>query len=175
VLAMCLLVLVQSPRSFCSVMCANTGCNGNAWNNCNNKCSSNWVVSGNTCTPNAANGYYIFGTTSDLAGGTLVVNPNTINNACSPPATHYGWFYNTNNVSVSSTAGITVPFFSLTVYVGIITIDSSGGGGGSYWQSTTNFFLAFADGNGFSQTNNSKLYGSTRVQNQQYCFNSWRN
>ena len=50
---------VTCPRSFCSPMCANKGCDGNAMNNCNGKCSTNWIVSGSSCTPNNTNNLFL--------------------------------------------------------------------------------------------------------------------
>jgi hypothetical protein len=83
-------------------MCANTGCNGNTFDKCNNKCSNNWVVAGNSCTPNAANNFYIFRTTNDLAGGNLTVSiNNTSSSTLCPPFSLYGW-YTIDKVSVTS-------------------------------------------------------------------------
>lgn len=98
---------VSSSTFFCSTYCAANQCTGIAANTCTN-CASNWVTSGSTCAPNT--GYTLIDTTNDLLG-TMVFNPfstTTVNGY-----TYIGNISSTTSITITSTAGISQPHFSL--------------------------------------------------------------
>lgn len=147
-------------KQFCSVICSRTSCNDNTINGCNNQCFTNWVPLGSTCTPNSANNFYAADKTADLGGGLVVSPTNTPTTDCSSFSA-FGPF-TTQTITVTSSGGITVPFFQMYAYFGIISYDAQRSGG-SYWNSATAYTLIAAGGS-LSQTNIYKLYGSTKVQ-----------
>lgn len=144
--------------SFCSSICG-TKCNGNLNTNCANSCQSTslWVVSGNTCVPKNSAQWYLFDSTPDY-GGTLAVSGTATTYSCSNVVV-YGLANPSTTISISSAAGITVPYYQMQIYMGILAVDVScwggGGGGGcggmptNLWStSTTAFFTSFNDPQG---------------------------
>jgi hypothetical protein len=142
-------------------------------------CNTGWVLTGNTCNPNNISNYYLFDKTKDL-GGNLVVSPgNSPSTTCSGNYgaigyNVFGWSNSgiNNKMTVSSATGITRSFFFMIVYLGIISVDACQGGcgGKNYWNDNTFYYLNFLGGDGFTQSNNYKRLGSTKVASGDYCF-----
>ena len=151
---LCSMPLVCSQGTkFCSLYCS-TSCSADLSNNCNNKCNTNWIVSGQTCIPNAASGWIIHGTTPDIAGGILGLTYSdgttpTIS-ACNTMS-YYGFVPAPTRMTVSTT--ITTPYYSMVIYLGIISMDvncwkSSCPGGidyVEYWNLPKFHFVTFND------------------------------
>lgn len=143
--------------AFCSSVCG-TKCNGNLNTNCANSCQSTalWSVSGNTCTPKNSAQWYLYASTSDYAGGTLTITGAATTYTCDDVVV-YGLVNAGSTISISLPAGITVPYYQMQIYMGILAVDvSCSGGGGSgggcgglpsnLWStSTTAFFTTFND------------------------------
>jgi hypothetical protein len=123
--------------------------------------------------------YYLFDKTNDLGGGLIVSPSNIANTQCTGnygPIGYnvYGWYNSgpSNTASVSSTGGITNSFYQMIVYFGILNVDKCQGGCGNkkYWKDDSFMFIDFAGGDGFFESNNYKLTGSTKVASGNYCF-----
>lgn len=186
-LVLILLALIRisiNQSTFCSVTCGKITCvvNDTSTSGCT-ACNTGWFLLSGVCTPNNATNYYLFDKTNDLSG-TLVVNPgNSAATTCSGNYGSigynvYGW-YNAGtgtSVTVSSAGGITKSFYIMIVYHGILTRDACQGGcgGKNYWSDSAFFFLDFAGGDGFTQSNNYKRTGSTKVASGDYCGTSVR-
>lgn len=157
-LAIVLLGVLQEVTCgvFCSSICG-TKCNGNLNTNCASSCQSTslWVVSGNTCVPKNSAQWYLFASTSDY-GGTLTVSGTATTYTCSDVVV-YGLVNAGATISIFLPAGITVPYYQMQIYMGILAVDvscSGGSGGGSgcgglpstLWStSTTAFSTLFND------------------------------
>ena len=125
-----LFTFVTCPKRFCSPMCATKGCNGDLYTNCNSKCMTNWIVSGSTCAPNNANNVYMHQTTKDLpANGLVVTGGNLLTTFCGS----FNLFgpYNSGSVVRVSAGAINVPYYQLTVYFGILSVDAAWSA--NYW------------------------------------------
>lgn len=179
-LALLNLPTLQFTPTFCSVTCGKITCliNDTTPNGCT-ACNTGWVLTGNTCNPNNFSNYYVFDKTNDL-NGTLVVSPsNTANTTCTGKYGNisynvFGWTNSgTNNkMVVSSATGITKTFYLMIVYVGIISVDACQGGcgGKNYWDDNALYYLDFAAGDGFTQSNNYKRLGGTKAATGDYCY-----
>lgn len=132
-------------KSFCSMVCS-TSCDGDTKDKCNKKCQTNWVVSGDTCIPNANLNWQIFQQTSDL-GGDLAVTGATAGSTCGS-MTYFGWVTPSATITVTSNP-ITVGYFQMYIYAAIISLDvkcwGSDGGCTNYWQSSTLINTQFSD------------------------------
>lgn len=164
-----LLISVESKRKFCSVMCANRGCDGNTENDCNNRCSSNWIVAASSCTPDNSKNYYVVDTTNDL-GGTLQVSPTDATSRTCDNFDTYPYSSGTANTAVVTLAGgisDTPGFYQVIAYFGIISVKvkQTGGGGGASatWDLYNNYFVDMVGGS-FSQSNNYLMRGTTKVE-----------
>lgn len=143
------LVVISGWGNFCSTMCGNS-CTGDFKNNCKS-CQSDgaWINSaGNTCSVNPATNWYVHGSTGDL-GGSLSVGGATLNDTCYDFLL-YG-YVKTDQIITVSTPGISVPYYSMKVYFGIIAFESAcwgcgGGGANTYnWDNSSAFLLKFND------------------------------
>lgn len=130
VLVLYFLPLVTCPRSFCSPKCATKGCNGNTANDCNSKCMTNWIVSGSTCAPNNANNLYLHQATKDIGTGLVVTGGNALSTTMCPPFSLFGPYTRASVVRVSAGA-INVPYYQLTIYLGILSVDAAWSA--NYW------------------------------------------
>ena len=160
-----LMVLVICPKKFCSVRCATKGCNGNLWNQCNNKCMNNWVANGNTCDPNPNTYFFLQNTSPDLGGSLIVydtyVDPitgvlmgyvQTTSQFCNNlNVNFYGPYNSSSKIRVRDIVGVSPSFYALTIYFGVLTVDSSKSD--EYWQRYTYFTLDFVDSTGLVQSN----------------------
>jgi hypothetical protein len=135
-----LTMVATSWSNFCSVVCGNN-CNGDLRTNCNNNCQTDgaWVASGNTCAVKTAANWHMFDSTPDYGGG-LTVTGATLTGFCFD-FNFYGYVNPADQIIVE-TAGMTVPYYSIRIYVGILAHNStcSGCGGNKYiWSSTSAF------------------------------------
>lgn len=140
--------LTNSFSNFCSVICG-TNCNGDLTTNCNNNCQSDgaWTPSGNTCIIKASTNWVKHDSTSNLGGG-LNVFGASFNNLCFDFQV-YGYVNVVQNIRVS-TPGITVPYFAMKIYLGILALDTlcwgcPPGPFTYFWTSTTTFSILFND------------------------------
>lgn len=153
---------INAAGTFCSMMCSAWGCGGYLTTQCQNKCNTNWVPSGNTCMPSASQNWYLENTTPDL-GGNLTVSGAT------GPSTSVCWSFNMYGTITSATqvtvthSGVTLPFFQMIAYVGVISMDVGSGN----WGGSTLIHLDFSDGT-ISAANTMKL--SSKNSNKDYCF-----
>jgi len=141
-----LLLKITTPlQKFCSMVCKNSGCNGNTLNDCNGNCQSNWIVSGSTCIPNAGANWHYEDQTVDVLGGTVAVTAASGYSGCGSFSL-YGPLYSTATVGFTLRP-ITIPYYQMIVYVGVISVDSGGSGGGStYWPGAAiTYFLTFTN------------------------------
>lgn len=134
-----------SWSNFCSVMCG-TSCSGDLKINCNT-CQSDgaWIKSGNTCVVKTSAGWNYLDGTSDL-GGTLTVTGATLSAFCYS-FNLFGYANPASQIAVS-TPGITVPYYSMKMYVGILAHNSvcSNCGAIKYvWQASTQIKVQFSD------------------------------
>ena len=127
---------------------------------------NNWVANGNTCDPNSNTYFFLHNTSPDLGGSLIVydtyVDPltgalmgyvQTTSKFCNNLDVNlYGPYYSDNKIRVRDTVGVTPSFYALTVYFGILTVDSSSPSSG-YWQRYTYFTLDFIDSTGLIQSN----------------------
>lgn len=137
--------IVSTWGNFCSIVCG-TSCSGDLKNNCNT-CQTDgaWVKSGNTCVLKTNSGWNYLDSTSDL-GGALTVTGATLTAFCFD-FNLFGYANPATNIVVS-TPGITVPYYSMKMYVGILAHDSvcSQCGAVKYvWQATTQITVQFND------------------------------
>lgn len=142
-----------ASSQFCSVMCGT--CTGVSKTSCSTCRNSNWILTGSSCSPNNATGYYMGASTPDIGeGASMVVNPWGILAVTCSPFNSYGSYQN-EVVRVRLLGGITQSFFQLTAYFGIIAIDA--GSGGASWNSDTFYIVTMTSGT-FSQINYYKLF-----------------
>lgn len=130
---------------FCSVVCG-TSCSGDLNTNCDS-CQSDgaWVKSGNTCVVKTSAGWNYLDGTSDLGGG-LTVTGATLTAFCY--SFNLFGYANPATQIVVSTPGITVPYYSMRIYVGILAHNSVCSKCGSVkfvWQETTKIKVLFND------------------------------
>lgn len=149
-----LIMLTTAPDiKFCSPVCG-TRCQENIFSRCDNSCQdSAWIVSDKTCTPNTALGWKLYDSTPDYNGGTLTVTGAASTKTCDDMK-YYGYVTAPSIISIS-TSGITVPYFAMKVYAGIIAIDvdcqdsgkssKCGSGPNPQMQGTTQFDMFFND------------------------------
>ncbi len=123
------------------------------------------MVSGNTCAPKTSLGWKLFDSTPDY-GGTLTVTGASATTASCGTMKYYGYVNPSTTISVS-TPGISVPYFAMKAYVGIIAIDvncwgggGNGNGGGTCGsgpnpliQTSTYFTITFNNPEGATITN----------------------
>ena len=150
-------------------MCSKKNCTDTTSSGCS-ACNSYWNPVGANCVPNSTNGYYLHNKTPDL-GGTLAVSSPYATNACGPYSL-YGWL--SNSVLTVTSPGITVSFYQMIVYFGILTTDSRRNsiGSNNYWNIYTSFSLDFVTG---GSSNSYSYRGSlTYVQKEYYCYRDSR-
>lgn len=131
--------------NFCSVVCG-TSCSGDLNTNCNT-CQTDgaWNKSGNTCVVKTSSGWNYLDGTSDL-GGTLTVTGATLSAFCY--SFNLFGYANPATQIVVSTPGITVPYYSMKIYAGILAHNSVCSQCGSVkfvWQATTKITVQFND------------------------------
>lgn len=149
--------------TFCSMVCGRNNCNGILSTNCNNNCNTNWIVSGNTCIPNAAQNWYMENASPDLGGYLSISGVGPASTSICGSFNMYGTVTCAQTITITH-PGVINPFFQMIVYVGAISIDSVGKG---YWQWSMQYSLTLTDGT-FSQTKTQKL--SSKSNNNQYCY-----
>jgi hypothetical protein len=136
-LFLCIVLLIlrlSENASFCSPVCG-SGCDGESSTNCKSRCWSDgvWKVSGNTCIPRDTSYWAYFDKTADL-GGSLTIAGSSATQNCG--RSYYMSSSPNGPITVSTaTTGITVFYYQLKWYVGIISIDvkCNGCGGDPEW------------------------------------------
>lgn len=132
---------------FCSLVCG-TSCDGDLKTDCKS-CHTDgaWQSSGSTCIIRTSSDWALHDTTSDLGGG-LDVAGATLQDTCYDFQV-YGYIFANQMIRVS-TPGITVPYYSMRMYVGILALNSIcwGCNPGYYWTNTSSFSILFNDPQG---------------------------
>jgi hypothetical protein len=137
--------LANSWGNFCSVICG-TSCNGDLKTNCNN-CQSDgaWTPSGgNSCTVKTSANWTYLDSTPDLGGGINVAGASLLDTCYDFQL--YGYINPSQQITIA-TAGITVPYYAMRIYFGILALDSNCNGCPNpySWDSTAAFSVLFND------------------------------
>jgi len=120
---------------FCSTICNPNDCSGTNYNSCIS-CPSSWTLNSTTCSVDSTSGYTLIDSTVDLGGGGFVITPSSTTN-CGGTYTYYGNLLCTDSATITLSAGITNPFFSIQISVWIILLDST------TWTNSNNIAINF--------------------------------